>query len=439
MRAEQPSATGEVSMNLMITTAALALAAVSAPAAAELGQYNSPPPSTEQMPGPAQQQSRTQAAAQAGPAIKPSSHALKALIDLQNAVKAKDMANIPAKLAAAQAVVQTKEDHYLLAQLQLNAAIDAKDDPAAAAAVDAMVATGLVDRTKTATLYKGVGELFYQAKQFDKAVAAFNKSVALNPQDYETLDLIGESYIGAGQKEQAAAAFEHAIQARSAAGQKAQELIYKKALQLAYDARSPNTMDIARQWIAAYPSPTGWHDTVGIYRDLNRPDTEGTLDLLRLLQANSALSTPGDYALFAEAAAEQSNFNEAQAVVDEGIASHQIDPSSAQFRQLIAALKTKPKATAADLVTAAKTSPSPLILLRIGDRYYAMRDYAHAADIDRQVLAKPGADRDLVNLHLGMALARAGDKSGATAALNAVTGPRAGIAKLWLLYVQQHA
>jgi hypothetical protein len=38
-----------------------------------------------------------------------------------------------------------------------------------------------------------------------------------------------------------------------------------------------------------------------------------------------------------------------------------------------------------------------------------------------------------------MALARAGVKSGATAALNAVSGARADIAKYWLVYVQQHA
>jgi hypothetical protein len=38
-----------------------------------------------------------------------------------------------------------------------------------------------------------------------------------------------------------------------------------------------------------------------------------------------------------------------------------------------------------------------------------------------------------------MALARAGDKAGATAAFNAVSGPRADIAKFWLAYLQQHA
>ena len=45
----------------------------------------------------------------------------------------------------------------------------------------------------------------------------------------------------------------------------------------------------------------------------------------------------------------------------------------------------------------------------------------------------------VANLHIGMALARAGDKAGATAALNAVTGPRAEIAKFWLAYLNQKA
>jgi hypothetical protein len=38
-----------------------------------------------------------------------------------------------------------------------------------------------------------------------------------------------------------------------------------------------------------------------------------------------------------------------------------------------------------------------------------------------------------------MALTRAGDKAGATTAFNAVNGPRAGIAKLWLTYLTQKA
>jgi len=40
---------------------------------------------------------------------------------------------------------------------------------------------------------------------------------------------------------------------------------------------------------------------------------------------------------------------------------------------------------------------------------------------------------------LGIALAKAGDKAGAIAALDAVSGPRADVAKFWLTYVNQKA
>jgi len=425
-------------MKLMISTAALALFAFSAPAVAqEYGSRGAP----TQVPQPQQDQPQTDAAEQqpqqAG-GIKPSKKALKALIDLQNAVKAKDAANIPAKVAAAQAVAETKEDRYLVARLQLTAAADSGDNATAAAAVDAIAGTGVLDQAHVATLYKGVGGSFYNAKQYDKAIVAFNRAAALNPQDYDSLDLIGESYLAAGQNAQAATAYQHAIQVRSQAGQKASEDLYKKAVQLAYDARSASAIDAATAWVAAYPSANSWHNAVAIYRNLNHPDAEGTIDLLRLLQANNALSTSGDYALYTEAAAGQLNYNEAQSVIDAGIAAHVVDPSTPQFRDMLAALKTKPKATAADLQSAVKMSPTPTNLLRIGDRYYAMGDFAHAADIYRQVLTKSGVDKDVANLHLGMALARSGDKAGATAALNAVTGAQAGVAKLWQLYVQMH-
>jgi len=423
-------------MRFMISTAALALVAVSASAAAQdYGSRGAP----TQMPQPREEAQPEAAPQQDAGGIKPSKHALKALIDLQNAVKAKDTANIPAKIAAAQAAAQTKEDRYLVARLQLTAAVDANDTVAAAAAVDAVAASGVLPQGEVAKLYKGIGGKFYNAKQYDKAIVAFNRAVALDPHDYESLDLIGESYLGSGQKAQAAAAYQHAIQLTTAAGQKPDEDLYKKAVQLAYDSHSPEAIEAARQWVAAYPSANSWHNAVAIYRNLNHPDTEGTLDLLRLLQATNALSTSGDYALFTEASAEQQNFNEAQSVIDAGIAAHVVDPSNAQFREMIGILKNKTKATPADLQAAVKMSPTPTNLVRIGDRYYAMGDYSQAADIYRQVLTKAGADKDVANLHLGMALARGGDKAGATAALNAVGGSRADIAKLWLLYVQKHA
>src|SRR5947209_16490017 len=105
---------------MRLTTAlTLALATTAAPAAAQMGYTPTPsaPPQTAAQPG----QGQAQAAQPGG--IKLSAKAGKAVMELQKAVNAKDVANIPAKLAAAQAVTQTKDDRYAIGVLQRQAAL----------------------------------------------------------------------------------------------------------------------------------------------------------------------------------------------------------------------------------------------------------------------------------------------------------------------------
>jgi tetratricopeptide (TPR) repeat protein len=413
----------------------LGLSAVSA--SAQPGPYGAVAP--QQQPRPTNPQDQQQQPAQAQPSggIKPSKKALKAIVELQTAVNANDAANIPAKVAAAKAVAETKEDRYLIGQMQLKAALATKDNAALAAAINDVANSGIASPSDVAQLYMALGSTYYNAKQFDQAAAAFERGTALNPNNTDLLLNLGETRFAQGRKQEAITIFQRAIQVRTAAGQKPEESLYKRTLGIAYDANLPNAAELGRQWVAAYPSPQSWRDAIAVYRNTAKPDVEGTLALLRLMQATGALSQPADYSLFATAAADQSNFNEAQRVIDAGVAAKHIDPSSPLFRDIVAGLKAKPKATAADLAEATKTAQSGMALLRIGDRYYAMGDYAKAVELYRMAAGKPGVDKDVANLHLGMALARSGDKAGATTALNAVGGARAEIAKFWLLYVQQ--
>jgi tetratricopeptide (TPR) repeat protein len=411
------------------------LSAVSA--SAQPGPYGAVAP--QQQPRPTNPQDQQQQPAQAQPSggIKPSKKALKAIVELQTAVNANDAANIPAKVAAAKAVAETKEDRYLIGQMQLKAALATKDNAALAAAINDVANSGIASPSDVAQLYMALGSTYYNAKQFDQAAAAFERGTALNPNNTDLLLNLGETRFAQGRKQEAITIFQRAIQVRTAAGQKPEESLYKRTLGIAYDANLPNAAELGRQWVAAYPSPQSWRDAIAVYRNTAKPDVEGTLALLRLMQATGALSQPADYSLFATAAADQSNFNEAQRVIDAGVAAKHIDPTSPLFRDIVAGLKAKPKATAADLAEATKTAQSGMALLRIGDRYYAMGDYAKAVELYRMAAGKPGVDKDVANLHLGMALARSGDKAGATTALNAVGGARAEIAKFWLLYVQQ--
>lgn len=420
-------------MKLVTSTAlALVMATSAAPAAAQ-GYGSSPPP--QQMPEVPRQQAQQAAPAQAqqkGP--QPSKKALKALIDLQDAVNKNDAASIPAKVAAAQAVAQTKEDDYLIGRLQLTAAVAAKDNAAISTAIDAIAASNYLDAAKLSDLYVGLGGALYNNKQFAQAAAAYERALAINPQNAEAAGVIADAYMGAGQNDKAIHAMEQYIQARVAAGQKPDEPFYHRAWSLAYQAQSPAAMDLAREWVVAYPNADHWTNAIDIYRNYNLGDTEANLDALRLKQALGIL-TPGEYSLLARTAADQLIFGEAQAALSAGIAAHAIDPASPEQRDLVAGLRAKPKLTAADLTTAMKIAANAKALMRIGDNFAAMGDYASAVQAYKLAMARPDGDAALANLHIGMALARSGDKAGAAAALNAVTGPRAAMAKYWLTYL----
>jgi tetratricopeptide (TPR) repeat protein len=208
---------------------------------------------------------------------------------------------------------------------------------------------------------------------------------------------------------------------------------------LAYTAQLPQAADLSRDWVRAYPSADSWKNAIAIYRNLDRPDSEATLDLLRLAAAQGALSTPGEYALYARSAATQGNYTEAQAILDQGIAAKAISPSDSDIQGLLSDLKKEPKATEAGLAQASAIAKESLPLVHIGDRYAAMGEYSKAVDAYHAAQSKPGADPNLINLHLGMALARQGDKAGAATAFKSVSGPLANVAQYWLLYVSPNA
>ncbi len=235
-------------MKLIDSTAlALVAAALAAPAAAQYGA-SAPPSQTAAPTAPAQE------AAQ--PQIKPSNKALKALVDLQTTVNKNDFANLPAKVAAAQAVASTKEDRYLIGQLQLKAAVAQKDNTALATAVDAVTSSGYLDSAKSSELYMSLGANLYNDKQYAKAQAAYQKAAAISPGNSDAPALLGEALFAQGQKAEAAAAFQRSIQVKLAAGQKPEENLLKRATVVAYQAESPLAIDLGRQWAASYRRTT---------------------------------------------------------------------------------------------------------------------------------------------------------------------------------------
>jgi tetratricopeptide (TPR) repeat protein len=420
-------------MKSSLAALALALTATSVSAAVQYGAASPQPrPQVPQQPS----QAEAPAAAAAGQP-KPSAKAQAAILALQTAVDANDTANIPAKLAAAQAVATTPGDHYWVARLQLNAAIKSNNLAAAQQAVDAVAAANALPATTVAQLYVGIGNDLLKTKQYDQAVALYNKASALEPNNADYVLAIAQARSEQGQKEQAGAAVQRAIAISKSAGQKPSEDLYKDATSLAYDSKLPSAVGLARDWVAAYPSDDSWRNSLAIYRNLNHADSDTVIDIMRLSSLTNAMQTSGDYANYANRALDEGNYAEAKAVVDAGIAAGKLKANDKDVALVLAGTRGKIP-TAAELAGAEKTAVIPAAFLKVGDRYYAAGDYSKAATLYREAQAK-GIDANLANLRIGEALARSGDKSGAATAFNAVTGPRAELAKFWLVYVQTHA
>src|SRR4051794_26822138 len=91
-------------LTLFLACSGLAMAA---PAAAQMGQYGSSAPQQPKIVPP----KATEEAPTSGYKPNISNAARKEIVELQTAVNAKDTANIPAKVAAAQAKAKTKDDN----------------------------------------------------------------------------------------------------------------------------------------------------------------------------------------------------------------------------------------------------------------------------------------------------------------------------------------
>lgn len=360
-----------------------------------------------------------------------SKEAQKAIVELQTAVNAKDAASIPSKIEAALKVAKTADDKYLIGSNQARAATAANDLAGLKAGLDLMAGSGSGEAQILSMNYADLGKRYIVAGQSAAAIAALDKAIALDGNNSAALALAADQKSKAGDKAGAIALMQKSFAASLANGKKPAEGNYKFATNLAFEAKLPAANAIARDWVKAYPGPDSWRAAVQIYRSLNQPRGQQLLDMWRLARANNAVKGEADYDSYVSALIADGNLAEAKAVLAEAAQQTNVDMTKTQFVGHKAKSAKAPARAAIDAqAKAAATGPA---LLKAGDALYGVGAYAEAAATYRAALAK-GADANLANLHLGMALARSGDKAGAQAALNAVSGNQAVIAQYWLVY-----
>lgn len=363
-----------------------------------------------------------------------------AIVPLQQAIQAKDFATAATLLPAAQAAATGADARYILSNLQLQIAVENKDEAGQAAAVEAMLASGGVAVADQPRLYRALGGLYTNLKQPDRARAAFQKLAELEPNNTDAMLVMAET-AATTNKAEAVTLIERAIAARKASGQAVPEAWYKRALRFAYEGKlAPQTAKISRDLVAAYPTPDNWRDAVTIYRQGGNLDKQTDTDLLRFMRAAKAMRGDADYLTLASNLNDMGFPGESKAVIDEGVAARAISPTKDYFRQLLTATGGRvsgDRSSLPGLQSKAMAAPNGKLALSTADAFYGYGDYAKAAELYRAAIQKGGIDTNVANTRLGAALALAGQRAEAEAAFKAVTGKRADLAAFWLLWLSQ--
>jgi hypothetical protein len=370
-----------------------------------------------------------------------SSEARKPLGALQNAVNAKDETAYATALAAAQAVVKTNDDKYVLAKLMLQHAEQANDQAARLAAYQAVLASGGADATETQLINHNISILASTSGNWAQVESTLAPMVAANPNDLDNVVNLARAKIELKKNAEALPLLLHAIQLTEASGKPAPEAWYRNALGLAYQTHNNEAVaQMNAALLKNYPSATNLSNAILIYNGGAQLPKDVQLDLYRLMFASGGMNQSGEYLQLANMLEMSGLPGEEKTVLEGGIRSGKLSGASAQqMLQRSSSRIAEDRASLPSVEQKARAAATGVLALSTASAYAGYADYAKAIDLYRVALQKGGVDANVVNTRLGIALALAGRKPEAEAAFHAVTGPRTQLANLWLTWLAQRA
>jgi hypothetical protein len=380
-----------------------------------------------------------------------------ALAALQAAAAGYDRPAQDNALAAARAAARGADARYAIAHYQLEIGRARGDAAMQTQAVDFLVESGLATPEEMPSLLSNQLSRAYSAGDMVRTDRLLARIVELQPNNAEALadyaqfkSRVRSPVTGAADRALSVSLFQRALAANEAAGRPSPESLHRRALAVAYDATqringgqplapqvAPQAILFGQKLVAAYPSAANWRDALLDYRELAPADPALALDIRRLMRAADAIGGERDYLEFANLLGSAGLPGEAKALLDDGVTRGVLDTGKPAIAAAIAGVARRAAADRAALpgLRSRAAAGTGTQALAAGDACFAFGQYAEAASLYAAALQKGGEDPNLVNSRLGAALALAGRRPEAEAALHAVTGPRADLAGFWLVWL----
>ncbi|MEA3040391.1 MAG: hypothetical protein QOE79_2904, partial [Sphingomonadales bacterium] len=324
-------------------------------------------------------------------------------------------------------------------------------------AIDALVDSGLATPDEMGSLLSNQLSRAYSASDMARTERLLARIVEVQPNNVEALadyaqfkSRVRSPVTAAADRAMSVSLFQRALAASEAMGRPAPESLYRRALAVAYDGTqringapplapqmAPQAILFGQKLVAAYPTAVNWRDALLDYRELAPADPALALDIRRLMRAADALGGERDYLEFANLLGSAGLPGEAKAMPDEGVTRGVLDVGKPAIAAAIASVARRATADRAALpgLRARAAAGTAAQAVAAGDAYFAFGQHVEAAALYQAALQKGSEDPNLVNTRLGAALALAGRRPEAEAALHAVTGPRADLAGFWLVWL----
>jgi hypothetical protein len=367
----------------------------------------------------------------------------KTLKAANDALQAKNFPEVLNKTREAEAMSPRSDyDNYVIHSMQMAAYGAQGNYPAAAAAIEGVVESPYLPAANKPQLLRTLMSIYYQQKDYDKAIAFGEKARAAGDTNPDTPLTIAQSYYLTGKYKEAQAGMEAIVAHDEQAGHKPSEkslsLIWSTAIKTKDDAAASRAVE---KLILYYPKPDYWSNAMAGVLQNKTNDDRLLLMTYRLMYQVGILKKGSDYTEMAQIAIDQGNPGEAQTILEQAFAKNlYTDPHDKERSQRL--LDKVRKSASEDRATIGKqekdaaAAPSGDALVQVGAAYlgYGQPDKAVAAisaGIAKGNLKHP----DEAYMLLGIAQERNKNSAEAVRAFNrANSDPKyAQLAKLWAL------
>ncbi|HEY7888476.1 MAG TPA: hypothetical protein VIC29_09650 [Steroidobacteraceae bacterium] len=353
------------------------------------------------------------------------------------------------KLSEADAInKKTGYEEHVIHELEGYAYSHTHDYAGAARALEPTVTDGFTDPAQLPQRTVAVAQLYYQLKNYDKAIRYGTEAIDKGWADAQMPTLVGQAYylkndwkgVERFEKSQIALDEKKGVQPSN----ESLQLLLSACLKLNPSGDDACANNALQQLVIYHPKPEYWQQLLyGMFKTVK--SDKNLLQTYRLASEVDVLKRPEDFTDFAQLAIEAGSPGEAQQVIQKGIQEN-IFPDARTKGKAQRLLVDAQRAAKRDQQTLGKSAQEAARAntgqqsVGLGLAYFGYQQYDKAIQALKQGIAKGNLkDPSAAHLLLGIAQLKSGDKSSALQSFKSVKGDSTleRLAALWSLRARQ--